>query len=72
MIHALVLLRDKRDHLFLDGGHLFIKLSQPPHEVTVAVNLCCEGAVFNAGYGCVQFHKLVPSGKELFQILDRI
>ena len=67
-----MLLWDKCGHLFLDGGHLFIKLPQPPHEVTVTMDLGSEGAVFNAGYGCVHFRELVPSGKELFQILDRI
>ena len=67
-----MLLRDKRGHLFLNGGHLFIKLRQSPHEMTIAVNFCGEGAVFYAGYGSVHLCELVPSRKEFFQILDRI
>ena len=49
MIHALVLLREKSSHLLLNGSHLLVELPQPPHEMTIAMDLRGEGAVFDTG-----------------------
>ena len=67
-----MLLQDECGHLLLDGDHLLIELPQPPHKMAVAMDLCCEGTVLNAGQCRVHFRKLVPCWKELLQILKNL
>ena len=64
-----MLLRDKSGHLLLDGGHLFIKLPQPPHEVTIAVDFRRERAVSDTRQRRVYLCKLMPRGQELSEVL---
>src|ERR1700761_849462 len=37
----------------------------------VTMDFSCKGAVLNVGQRCIDLCKLIPSGKELFQVLDR-